>query len=173
MLKFNITDKNYIQQTFPFPSFTIQYLMKNINSDGLKKLHESCKYFYAKLQINIVDEFCLAIHLVDYGLGPYEINLYPNQLDQLPSNLWVSKNLLLGGNLNISKFFAKVIRCNPYDMFLNLETKLTMNELKILTQSKTIKYITIDMIIYLSHDNDIKAPLEDVLSCFLNAKSIR
>uniref|UniRef100_A0AC34F0C2 Uncharacterized protein n=1 Tax=Panagrolaimus sp. ES5 TaxID=591445 RepID=A0AC34F0C2_9BILA len=174
MLKFDITDKNYIHQTFPFPSPFIRYLMIKINSDGLKKLYKTCKYFYAKLQINIVDSLCIDREdmLYKWAPGQYDIKLITNRLDKLPNKVWITGDLLLGENLNISKFFSKVVRFDPLIVYLVLKTKFTMNELKILTQSQTITNITISMVIYLSHTDDTVVPVEDILPCFLSADVI-
>uniref|UniRef100_A0A914Z209 Uncharacterized protein n=1 Tax=Panagrolaimus superbus TaxID=310955 RepID=A0A914Z209_9BILA len=105
-------------------------------------------------------------------LGPYGIKLCPNQIDQLPNNLWLTGNLLLGDNLNNAKFFSKIVKCDLDTIYLVLETRFTINELKRLTQSQTVKTVHIDRVIYSSHDNYNVAPLEDILPCLLYANSI-
>uniref|UniRef100_A0AC34FFJ3 Uncharacterized protein n=1 Tax=Panagrolaimus sp. ES5 TaxID=591445 RepID=A0AC34FFJ3_9BILA len=110
--------------------------------------------------------------LYKYPPGPYDIKLITNKLDKLPNKVWVTADLLLGENLNNSKFFSKVVRFDPLIVYLVLKTKFTIKELKILTQSQTITNITIDMLIYLSHTDDTVVPVEDILPCFLSAHDI-
>uniref|UniRef100_A0AC34FCY6 Uncharacterized protein n=1 Tax=Panagrolaimus sp. ES5 TaxID=591445 RepID=A0AC34FCY6_9BILA len=126
-----------------------------------------------KLQINIVDVLCIDEELSQFHRGrPYDLQLLSTQLDKLPNNLWLPEALLLGGSLDVPKFLSKIVKCNLDNLYLVVDTKFTINELKFLTQSKTIKTINIDRIIYKSHENDAVAPLEDVLSYFLSANSI-
>uniref|UniRef100_A0A914PZH7 F-box domain-containing protein n=1 Tax=Panagrolaimus davidi TaxID=227884 RepID=A0A914PZH7_9BILA len=173
MLKFN--PNNCFIQDFSFPSPIIRYLMINTDPEILKKLHKTCKYFYSRLQINIVESMCLDNErlLIKDDPEPYDIRMYHHQLDKLPNNIWLTGHLLLGDNINLSDFFSKIDRCELREIYLSLDSKFTLNEWKILTNSGTVKEITIDMFIYSSRDSESKVPLEDILSCVLSAYSIK
>uniref|UniRef100_A0A914QBE3 Uncharacterized protein n=1 Tax=Panagrolaimus davidi TaxID=227884 RepID=A0A914QBE3_9BILA len=106
MLKFDST--NYFKQDFSLPSPLIRYLMINSYSENLKNLYKTCKYFYSRLQINIIDYICLSDEesFEKDKPGPYDISLYNHQFDKLPNNLWLAGYIHLSDNLNISQFFS-------------------------------------------------------------------
>uniref|UniRef100_A0A914PK39 F-box domain-containing protein n=1 Tax=Panagrolaimus davidi TaxID=227884 RepID=A0A914PK39_9BILA len=170
MLKFDST--NCFIQDFSLPSPIIRYLMINANPENLKKLYKTCKYFYSEFQLNIVEDLILNNEELLDKPGPYEIFLYNHQLDKLPNNLWLVRDLLIGDNLNLSQFFSKIVRCDLREIYIYVSTKFTLNEFKILTRSETVKEVFIDMPIYISYEGDEKVPLEDILSCVLSAYRI-
>uniref|UniRef100_A0A914Q8U8 F-box domain-containing protein n=1 Tax=Panagrolaimus davidi TaxID=227884 RepID=A0A914Q8U8_9BILA len=173
MLKFDST--NYFKQDFSLPSPLIRYLMINSDSENLKNLYKTCKYFYSKLQINIIDYICLedVENFEKDPLGPHDIELLNHHLDKLPNNLWLAGNILLANDINISQFFSKIARCDLFKITLALDTKFTINDLTFLTRSGNVKEVTIYHTIYSSNDSDEKVPLEDILSHLSNADFIQ
>uniref|UniRef100_A0A914PTR0 Uncharacterized protein n=1 Tax=Panagrolaimus davidi TaxID=227884 RepID=A0A914PTR0_9BILA len=93
-------------------------------------------------------------------------------MNRVPDRLWLTGNMILGDNINVSKLLSKIVRCDLCEIYLALDTKFTINDFAFLTQSGTVKSIICENGIYKSHKNDDVAPLEDILSCVLTADSI-
>uniref|UniRef100_A0AC34G8U6 Uncharacterized protein n=1 Tax=Panagrolaimus sp. ES5 TaxID=591445 RepID=A0AC34G8U6_9BILA len=158
-----------------------------MDSENLKKLYKTCKYFYACFKINIIDDlyfskksdisaFCINEHLKDLQLEgfPKTINafgLHTSQLNQLPGNLWLTGEIALFDISNLSPLFSKIIRCDLFGAFI--ATDMTINEFAFLTHSQTIKRIYVTGKIYSSNKKTEVAPLEDILLHLLSADYLR
>uniref|UniRef100_A0AC34GUF0 Uncharacterized protein n=1 Tax=Panagrolaimus sp. ES5 TaxID=591445 RepID=A0AC34GUF0_9BILA len=156
---------NISPQYFSFPNPLIDYLCHN--STSMKKLYKTCKYFYSKYQLCIV-EF-VGVYVIGVGDAINEndrlfknkpmylkwLQFYGPEIDFLNYRLWVTKHLFI--NDVASKVVSKIAKCDIYD--LSIACKITYAELKFLTQSGNVTELKF-WPVTISHDDVI--PLEDV-----------
>uniref|UniRef100_A0A914NY96 Uncharacterized protein n=1 Tax=Panagrolaimus davidi TaxID=227884 RepID=A0A914NY96_9BILA len=141
-----------IQQTFPFKSPIIEYILENINQKHLLKLYETCKFFPNKFPAIIVDRICVSEHP--------EFFYYKNQKISVnrDTRVWITNDIRLHAFRNLSwitNFWIFAIKR------LDVCHELTINELKILIYHGTIKSLEIADV---KDENGMPLPVEDIIA---------
>uniref|UniRef100_A0AC34GXA4 F-box domain-containing protein n=1 Tax=Panagrolaimus sp. ES5 TaxID=591445 RepID=A0AC34GXA4_9BILA len=166
----------YYPQQFSLPKPIIAYLMENANSEHLKKLYKSCKYFFSKLEIIIIDNIKIRKHYKKYLHNNYCLSVAPHDpiLAKLTS-VWIVNEIdcfrEYEDNLFIPTLIPKIKKCTIKKITI-IDDDLWINEFKLLTKSGNVEVLNLDGVNIIDPKCTLM-PFEDVISYIPNANHIQ
>ena len=159
-------------QRFSIPGTLVHYILKHPTSHRLlMKLIQTCKYFFSKNPILVIDSFW-------YNRGSWYMGLndeiIPYDVDECPFKLWnMSSFVAVANNVItqlVSAILPKVYRCELTELCLKGMT-LSYDEFQFLTSSGNIKSLTTAKLI-LQHSDGSVVGIDEILQMVPLAKNV-
>uniref|UniRef100_A0A914QSM8 Uncharacterized protein n=1 Tax=Panagrolaimus davidi TaxID=227884 RepID=A0A914QSM8_9BILA len=166
----------FYPQQFSFPKPIIAYLMDNSNSEHLKKLYQTCKYFFNKIGIIIIDNIKIRKHYKKFLNIDYNLNVAPYDpiLEKL-SNVWIVNEIdcfrEYEDNLFIPTLIPKISKCTVKKITI-IDDDLWVDEFKLLTKCGNVEILKM-VGVNIFDPKCTLMPFEDVMSFLPNANHIQ
>lgn len=159
-------------QRFTLPSSLINYILENADAELLKKLYQTCKWFFIKSRILIIDDLEIDDSEDTIVFNKFSLIMASSHplLTKL-NKIWVTKSFICDINCyrNFYTLVSKLHRCTVARMDLLLPFDLPARLFKVLTQSATVKMLQIDLTL---PSGVSLIPIEDILRQVPNATEI-
>ena len=165
-----------VPQRFPLPKPLMQYIFENLKPQHLKKLYQSCKYFYARFQFIIIDSLKIRKHYKRYSTDGYSLSVSPHDpiLMKL-SRVWITEEIdcfrEYEDNLFLPTLIPKIVKCSVRQIKI-IDDDLWMDEFKFLTKSGNVEVLNLDGVNIIDSNHKLM-PIEDVISHIPNAHHIQ
>uniref|UniRef100_A0AC35FMY0 Uncharacterized protein n=1 Tax=Panagrolaimus sp. PS1159 TaxID=55785 RepID=A0AC35FMY0_9BILA len=121
--------------------------MDNSNSEHLKKLYQTCKYFFSKIGIIIIENIKIRKHYKKFLNIDYNLNVAPHDpiLEKL-SNVWIVNEIdcfrEYEDNLFIPTLIPKISKCTVKKITI-IDDDLWVDEFKLLTKSGNVEILNL------------------------------
>uniref|UniRef100_A0AC35FJM2 F-box domain-containing protein n=1 Tax=Panagrolaimus sp. PS1159 TaxID=55785 RepID=A0AC35FJM2_9BILA len=159
--------KSILQQEFSLPKPILRNLIENVTAEHIKKLQQTCRYFYLKFNYNVIDGLWIEQRDTIY-ITNYNVSLSDKKIEFLQNNIYLNKRFIVSNVYeNLGKLFQKIIKSDIYELNIWHRNGLQLSDFAILAKSENLKCVKIYSYIYYSDEK--KVPVEDILSYIPNA----
>lgn len=164
----NISPQNY----FPFPSPINKYILDESNPQTMSKLYITCKYFYSKKRLVVVENFKCISTVAEMVINNRSYTFRSNKMEFVLKNvrLWLTDTLHYPSKICFPQFLSKIIKCDVQRLWLRSITGISLKEYKILAQN--VSKLTICPRIISDKSIGPLFSLEDIVSSTPNADEI-
>uniref|UniRef100_A0A914QSW7 Uncharacterized protein n=1 Tax=Panagrolaimus davidi TaxID=227884 RepID=A0A914QSW7_9BILA len=157
----------YCQQDFSMPDSVIFYIAKNPKTAVLYlKMVKTCKYFFVKNPINIID--CLYTRYGKWGVNekPLDLTKY-NCKYWITDHIWACADEFVDKNI-LSPIIPKLYRCDVKHVSLS-DQIISYHDFSFIISS--VEEIYLNRVI-VKHADGSDVPIEDIIAIAVNAQDV-